>query len=266
MANLILGLPGPPAGLTGSQVDQAVALNPSTILLWIGANDALIAGLSGDFSRLTSIDRFYSSYKRLIDRLAKTDARLVVANIPDVTVIPYFMSAETLAAQSGFPIETVTAKLRINRRDYLRPCAVPIAIEILNNRADALPSKCAPTVPGLLFEPVPAVMKAGQADFLRAAVLAYNLVILERAIAHRATLVDTFSLLNRIKANGYIANGRKITMDFLGGFFTLDAMHPTNTGHAIIANEWIKTMNSRLGTSIPQVSVDNVAKNDPLVR
>jgi hypothetical protein len=57
-----------------------------------------------------------------------------------------------------------------------------------------------------------------------------------------------------------------VTLDYLGGFFTLDAVHPTNTGHAIIANEWIKTMNNRLGMNIPSVSVDQIAQNDPLVR
>jgi hypothetical protein len=263
MATLILGFPKP----LGSQVEQAVALNPKNVLLWIGANDVLIAGLSGDFSRLTRLDRFYSSFKSVTDRLAATNARLVIGNIPDVTAIPYFTSAETLAAQSGYSITKVTEKLGINRRDYLRPSAVPIAMDILRGtRETGLPQECPPTVPGLLFELVPCVMKSSQADLLRATVFAYNLVILERTIAQGGTLVDTYSLFNRIKADGYVANKKKLTMDYLGGIFSLDAMHPSNTGHAIIANEWIKSMNKRPGKDIPLLSVDAIAKDELVVR
>ena len=267
MTNLILGIPGPPLGLAGSQVDQAVALDPSTVLLWIGANDVLMAGLSGDFTMLTRVDRFYSSFKTLTDRLAATGARMVIANIPDVTVVPYFMSPQTLARQTGFSVSTITWKLGMGSRDYLRPGAVSIALDILaGRRSGPLPDTCPATVPGLPFTTVPCVLKGSQADLMRATVFAFNLVILERAIARRAVFIDTYSLLNQIKENGFIANKRKLTMDYLGGFFTLDAIHPTNTGHAIIANEWIKTMNSRLGMDIPLVSVDRIAQNDPLVQ
>lgn len=247
---------GPPPLRTGTQVDQAIALNPLNVLLWIGANDVLMAGLSGDFSQLTRIDRFYSSYRSLMQKLASTDANLIVANIPDVTAIPYFMPAETLAAQSGRTIGQVTARLGIDRRDFLRPAAVAIAVDILDGkRSGRLPATCPATVPGLPFATTPCVLKFAEAAVLRAAVLAFNLVILERAIAHRATLVDMYSLINRLKANGYVANRKKLTMEYLGGFFSLDALHPNSTGHAIIANEWIKTMNARLGMNIPMVTV-----------
>jgi hypothetical protein len=250
MASLILASP------PGSQVGRAVALNPVNALVWLGANDVLMAGLSGDFRMLTRLDRFYSSYRSLMAKLATTDANLIVANLPDVTAIPYFMPAETLAAQSGRPIGQVTARLGIDRRDFLRPAAVAIAMDILEGRRSGrLPATCPATVPGLPFPTTPCVLKFGEAAVLRAAVLAFNLVILERAIAHHATLVDIYSLVNRIKTNGYIVKGKKLTMDYLGGFFSFDAVHPNSTGHAIIANEWIKAMNARLGMQIPAVTV-----------
>ena len=252
MTFFVLGFP--PAG---SQVDQAVALNPINALVWIGANDVLMAGLSGDFRLLTRIDRFYAAYRTLMERLASTDANLVVGNIPDVTAIPYFMPAATLAAQSGRSIGQVTGKLGIDRRDFLRPAAVAIAMDILEGkRSGRLPDTCPATVPGLPFPTTPCVLKSSEAAVLHAAVFAFNLVILERAIAHRATLVDIYSLVKRLKANGYALNGKKLTTDYLGGFFSLDALHPNNTGQAIIANEWIKTMNARLGMNIPMVAVN----------
>ncbi|MEX2260581.1 MAG: SGNH/GDSL hydrolase family protein [Bryobacteraceae bacterium] len=266
MTNLILGIPGPPLGLSGTQVDQAIALKPSVVLLWIGANDILLAGLSGDFSQLTRIDRFYASFRTLMQRLSSTDARLVVANIPDVTIIPYFTSAQTLAAETGLSLSTVTRKLGMGVGDYLRPGALSIAMEILNNtRMGSLPDTCPATVPGLPFTVVPCILRSHEANRMRVVAVAFNLVIIQQAFQHRAVLIDTYSLLNHIKAKGYVANGQKLNMNYLGGFFTLDAMHPTNTGHAIIANEWIRMINHGLGMNIPTVSIDAIAKADPLV-
>ena len=59
--------------------------------------------------------------------------------------------------------------------------------------------------------------------------------------------------------------GRTLTTDFMGGLFSLDGVHPTNTGYAIIANEFIKTMNRSLRTNIPYVSVALVSQTDPLI-
>ena len=73
------------------------------------------------------------------------------------------------------------------------------------------------------------------------------------------------ALLASIKARGFVVNGQRLTVDFLGGLFSLDGIHPTYTGHAILANEFIKTLNSRLGTDIPPLAVRQVAVSDPLV-
>ena len=58
---------------------------------------------------------------------------------------------------------------------------------------------------------------------------------------------------------------RRLTTDFLGGLFSLDGIHPTNTGYAIIANEFIKALNHRFHAGIPPVDVEAVLSDDPLV-
>lgn len=51
---------------------------------------------------------------------------------------------------------------------------------------------------------------------------------------------------------------------FLGGFFSLDGLHPTNTGYALLANVFIDRMNAALNTKIADVDVSAVAAVDPL--
>jgi hypothetical protein len=77
--------------------------------------------------------------------------------------------------------------------------------------------------------------------------------------------VDIYSLVNELAANGAVVGGQKLTTAFMGGLFSLDGVHPTNTGYAIIANEFIKTMDRSFPAGIPPVSVEQVSKSDPLI-
>jgi hypothetical protein len=77
--------------------------------------------------------------------------------------------------------------------------------------------------------------------------------------------VDIYSLINDLAANGVVVGGQKLTTEFMGGLFSLDGIHPTNTAYAIIANEFIKTMNRSLRAGIPPVSIEQVSKTDPLI-
>ena len=43
-----------------------------------------------------------------------------------------------------------------------------------------------------------------------------------------------------------------------GGLFSLDGVHPTSRGQGIIANEFIKVINTKWGTSIPLVNVSQI--------
>ena len=91
-------------------------------------------------------------------------------------------------------------------------------------------------------------------------------MISEQAAAHNAVLVDIRSLVDDLHANGITVGGVHLTTDYLGGLFSLDGIHPNNTGHALFANKFIETMNSQMGTGIPLVSVEKVAKDDPLIQ
>jgi len=56
-----------------------------------------------------------------------------------------------------------------------------------------------------------------------------------------------------------------LTTEFLGGVFSLDGVHPTNTGHAIVADAFIETLDRTFAAHIPPLSVERVAQADPLV-
>ena len=98
ITSVVLGFPGIFNGTLRSQIEWAEALSPTFAFVWIGNNDVLAFATSGGTEPMTPIDEFELNYQELLDRLESTGADLIMANIPDVTDIAFFLSAEAVAA------------------------------------------------------------------------------------------------------------------------------------------------------------------------
>jgi hypothetical protein len=272
-ADIVLGFPSPLAArpcmipaVALTQIQQAEALKPTAIIEWLGNNDALVPVLTGQLNTLTPFISFATSYKTLLDSLQNTKARIITASIPDVTTVPYFTPLSAIAAQANLPVALVASKLGIGRDDLLRPTATPIALSILAGATPGpLPANCPPPDLMLPVSTIPCVLTARDAEYVRLTVDSYNFVILAESIAHGADVVDIHSLLNTLAAHGYDADGKHLTTGFLGGLFSLDGIHPTNTGYAIIANKFIETLDRCWHVQVAKVDVNKIAATDPLV-
>ena len=252
ITDLVLGLPGLLSGVSRSQVEWAENLAPTTVFVWLGNNDALSIVFTADPAILTPVAVFQAAYEDVVNRLAATGATLVVANIPDVTVIPYLTSSEKVAAQTGLPLSAVGPVLGIGPGDFVTPDAFPLILPRLVNPA---------------LGPLPAnvVLDAPEVATVRSTIDAYNAIIAAQARAKGAALVDIHDLLDQIQQKGFVLGGQRLTTDFLGGIFSLDGIHPTNTGYAIVANAFVKEVNQSFAAGIPPVSVEEIKKADPLV-
>jgi phospholipase/lecithinase/hemolysin len=252
MTDLVLGLPGAFTGTSKSQVEWAETLAPTTIILWAGNMDVLDAACSGDPALITPLADFEASYRAVADRLASTGAALVFANIPDVTTVAYLTTAEHAAAMIGAPLSAIGPVLGIEAGDYLTPEAFGVIPQILAG------TSAGPLPPGY-------VLSRDEVAQVRHALRSFNKVIATVAREKRAALVDTNELTSRLYERGYVVGGQRLTTNFLGGLYSLDGVHPTNTGYAIIANEFIRVMNWELAGRIPPVSIEQVKAGDPLV-
>lgn len=253
---LVLGFPGLGYGQDYSQAQAAIAAQPTTIFLWIGNNDALIADLTGTPNSMTSLADFTTQYKTLITLLStKTSAHLVIGNIPDVTLVPYLQPAAFILAEysaaTHLPTATLSALFGIAPGDFVTPEGLTEISAILSHQQTTPLSDAA-------------VLTAAEAATVRTNVAAYNQVISQQAQSVGATLVDINTLFSQVAANGITVNGYTGTFSFLGGLFSLDGIHPTNTGYAIVANAFIDAMNASMHTTIPDVSLSTIAPTDPL--
>ncbi len=91
----------------------------------------------------------------------------------------------------------------------------------------------------------------------------YNSAISTEVAAVGGILVDIHSYFQTLQS-GITINNYKATTGFLGGLFSLDGVHPTNTGYALIANQFIDALNSSAKTNITEVNISAVATADPL--
>jgi len=252
---LVLGFPGLGYGQALSQLGFAINAQPTTIFLWIGNNDALIADLTGMPSNMTPVATFTTQYQTLMTQLTTlTSAHLVIANIPDVTQVPYLQPAALVLAetsqQTGLPTQILIGLLGIVPGDYVNPTGLAEIPLILGG-----------TQKGPINDA--GVLSAAEVVTVQAQVTPFNQVIAAQAQAAGATLVDINALFKQVAASGLTINGYTGTGTFLGGFFALDGIHPTNTGYAVVANKFIDTMNGAINTKIPDVALGPVAAADP---
>jgi len=91
------------------------------------------------------------------------------------------------------------------------------------------------------------------------ATIAYNIAISQIAEANALGFVDANTLLDQIASDGgTVYQGVLISSTFVsGGAFSLDGVHLTPRGYAVIANEIINEINTTYNATVPAVEVGN---------
>ncbi len=61
-----------------------------------------------------------------------------------------------------------------------------------------------------------------------------------------------------------LADGTRLTGDFLGGLLSLDHTHFSDSGYALMANAFLDAIEEATGVQVPRVDLDAVAAQDPV--
>lgn len=257
-------LPNPSPGNTISYLDFVTAKPFTFFSMWLGNNDILGYATSGGANpndQPTPKSTFTALYNLAADKMTATGAKGVVATIPDVLATPYFrtvtlaslLAAVKVAAPSvnDLYITTGTGEIRTaTAEDFF---VLPLASAGIIGVPDPVKGPY-----GLSkFNPIESqwVLDKGEAVIVGDYVTAYNATIKSVAAAKGLAVVDAYALLKEYGA-GKAVNGVPVSGAFItGNLFSLDGIHLTPLGYAIIANEFIKSTNAKYGSSIPAVDV-----------
>ena len=281
----------------GTQFEQTKLLNPTLVTCWIGNNDVLGYATNGGEPSilLTSAATFENLYRQLGDSLAYLGAKIVVANIPDVTTIPFFTTVGPIFAASapwayfqskGLPgfcygnheggVTGIADSLSLATLKVLITLKGQGALAFIGDTTGAYYTVNHITVPtgvnthfpfGLVpYNPFPDqyVLDPTEINTASNAVAAFNTTILNVASSKDFGIVDINSIFKSIfiasiTTGGGMYYGVELSAKFItGGLFSLDGIHPSSRGQGLIANEFLKVINTKFGSSFPLLDLERI--------
>jgi hypothetical protein len=233
-----------------TQFEYAKAMFPTVAMIELGYYEALDAAVAGDPTRMPDPAAFGATYGTVIAGLRGLQAQVCVMTIPNPIDTAYFNSTAAAAAVVRATPATV-ALFNPGPQDYVTRNGM---MEIANQFSL-----------GVITTPLPAgsILTAATATDLTNRVNALNAQIVNAAKANGAVVYDLNAFLHKIKVSGVTVGATTLTGDYLGGFYSLDAIYPSATGHALIANDILTFMNATYHTTFALVNVPAVAGADP---
>ena len=253
--NLILGMPailGAGEGPFPTQLEVALLRRPSLALIELGYLEAIEAAVAGDPALLPETARFRADLSRLVEALRAAGSEVLVMNVPDpldtAFVATLDAAARTVKASSAFLREAYGLKAD----DLVTPRGlIEIGFQLLSRSIGALPAG--------------SVLGMDAARRIGGRVGELNGALADVAREHGAHVCDLHGLVRSVRAQGVQAGARRLTADYLGGFYSLNGYYPGKTGHALIANQALALLNQVYGADFPALDLAAVAATDPVV-
>jgi hypothetical protein len=234
-----------------TQAEYALQLLPSFIVIELGYYEALQAAVTGNLNLLPEPEFFASQYRELLSQLDRSGAELLVINIPDPVDTAHFASLTEAASLLKVPPAFLTDTYSLNAHDL-------ITVSGFNEIGYQLFAKS--------IQPLPhgSTLSTDAAHTISDRISAINAELGALASEYGATLYDLASLFRRIASEGYHTDSRRLTGEYLGGFYSLNGYYPGQTGQAIIANEILNLLNRTYGSGFPLIDLNAIMRSDPV--
>jgi lysophospholipase L1-like esterase len=252
MFNLVLRNQG---GAKTTQWLQLKAQQPTFVTFWLGSNDILGHAASGGTVPFTPVAAFTALYNQAMDSLKSLNCGVAVSNILDVAITPLFTTVGgQLRLQGATHVFTskggVTSLVTLQNNMIILPASALVAQGYGLSAAKPLPDNV--------------VLDSAEILNIRTVTAQYNAVIKSAAESRGFVHVDMAAKLMQIAvayatSGGLYIDGVKFSPVFItGNLFSLDGVHPSNMGHAIVANEFITAINAKYSANIPLINVASI--------
>lgn len=248
-----------------TQIDEALSLDPTLLTLWVGNNDVLEAaslGLADPNFPYTDPNEFETYYNSIVNELTSgTDAPVLVANIFDLTDLPYFTSLPSAVKFGGNDVylfgECEDSVRQLTDDDLVLFWALPNYLNFITSGNITQATALNDTL----------ILDAEEKVQIQNVIKDYNDIIEDIINSNNQLyLVDIYSIFKNIADDGYIIDGVKYTNDLIffneqglnlnlvNTLFSYDGLHPNRYGYTSIANSFIEKINSSFNASIPLVN------------
>ncbi|HVO35740.1 MAG TPA: hypothetical protein VMT21_09260, partial [Gemmatimonadales bacterium] len=269
--------------ITGDRnpIDIVKAAVPTFVTLEIGANDVLGAATHGNAALLTPLATLENQWTAIADTVQATGAKVAVANVPNVTVIPHFSAGVIFwclhnggaycPAAAGLPPATLPYSSPLFAVDS---SCIASALYPGKGVGDQMlvTFKATAAITGALAASAAATLNcaAGTATAAGVSTVASGGFVLTpatvAAIATEVVQIDSFIHLQAIARgwayvdfNGLLAANKTLIPAFpnfatpatlFGALFSLDGIHPTAAGHKAVADAFVAAINAKYGSTL----------------
>lgn len=234
-----------------SQIQIVEQRKPGMVVAWVGNDDLISEVLTfdalGSQSGVTPLPTFTTQYQELVSRLKATGAKVVLANVPDLTKIAYLFDNDDLTRYTGTNYNLPNGEVTSFVTMLLLKLGVFDASVLKDPRF---------------------VLTATQLATIERQIQQYNAVIQQTATAAGFPVVDAYAIFENLIQNPITIDGITVTTHYNGGAFSLDGVHPSDTGYAVFADAFITVADQAYGLSIPQLSqtqFDQIFNADPFI-
>jgi hypothetical protein len=248
-------------------IQLAIAANPTFMTVWIGNNDILGAAQTALFMdgvTVTPLPVFKQNYETLLGTLKTNlpNTKILVATIPNVSAIPFVTTVKPylINPTNGSHVPLIGENGPLAETDY-----VTLMASSLIAQGIGVPTTFPGGGTGL---PLPegkvdatgfhagVILRSAEVATIEARTAEMNAFIKQTASSVGAKVVDTGAFFTDLKAHGMVVGGIKLSTAFLtGGLFSYDGMHGQQISYGILANEFVKAINSGFGATLPEVDM-----------
>ena len=279
------------SGPTATVLGDAMMAEPTFFSLWIGNNDVLAYATSGGAGQgfvelgdpaavagndITPKNVFDGSIEAITATLAGSGAKGVVINIPNVTSIPFFttvpwnglvLSAEQAqmlragyaaqgvpeplipdfkAGPNGWIIENPDSPIGLSMAQQGELILLSVPQDSLRNAGWGS------------LKPIPDqyTLRLSQIGEINQATQAFNEKLQAMAGNFGFPFVDVNGVLQTAATQGLVFDAVQLRTTFVqGGIFSLDGVHLTPRGSAVVANVVMDAINQAFGSTLSPVNI-----------
>lgn len=261
------------SSVTTTVLSDAIASEPTFFSVFLGIEDVLDFAKSGGMNdNMPTVSAFENDYTQLVETMLSNGAKGVLAKIPDVTEMPYF----TTIPWNGLSLDEENSLLLNNCYNQMgysfqigsnpfmivdstaNIFAVRQILEhelfLLSLPLDSV--KCHKM--GTLF-PIrdEFVLDLNELQTLRNRIAGYNAVISSLATQYGLAIVNVDQFVAQL-SDGFVYNGVSMSAKFVsGGAYSLDGIHFNAKGNALLANEFLKSINQKYNARIPLLNANS---------
>jgi hypothetical protein len=258
---------------SASILSEAAAQNPTFFTMSMGDDDALTYALAGGAADAITPSAgapgfgFDASIDVIVNTLTANGSKGAIAGIPHITNMPYFVTipyngllldaANAAALNGAYAPLGITFQAGYNGfiiEDMNAPGGLRQIVNgeliLLSIPQDSI--KCGGWG-SMKAIPNQYVLTNNEIVKIEGAINAYNVKLKSVADAKGLAFVDVNAFMSSLKT-GIIYNGVSVAAQYVsGGAFSLDGVNLTPIGNALLANQFIKAINAKYGSSIQQI-------------